>query len=70
MNMSFQSQNCITGGAGTKEWLDASAGWIVLASEATYAQDMHHRPMLSSAPLTESDIEIGRRIAKQYGLTA
>ena len=62
-------QSSMTGGAGTKEWLESIEGWTVLAYDLFYRQDVSTKPMLSSSPLTQSDIEIGRKIAQQYGLT-
>jgi len=63
----IQSRSCMTGGAGTKDWLESIAGYNVLACEPFL--DIQRKPMLSSGPLTASDIEIGRKIASQYGLT-
>ncbi len=58
-----------TGGAGTKEWLASMAGWSLIVDEPAFAQDMPRRGMLYSGPLTDSDVEIGKRIAQKYGLT-
>jgi hypothetical protein len=54
----------MSGGAGTKEWLAAIGGSIISAYEPSFIRDLYQGPMLSSGPLTDSDIEIGRRIAK------
>jgi hypothetical protein len=61
-----------SGGAGTKEWLARIGGTIVMASDLTAIcrYSFEQTSMLSSGPLTASDIEIGRKIANQYGLTA
>lgn len=69
MNRFIQSHNYKTSGAGTKDWLDTMAGYSILAYEPSYANAVERKPMLSSGPLTISDIEIGRTIADQYGLT-
>lgn len=66
-------QICQTGGAGAKEWLESIEGWTVIAYDPSYMpympmQDISHGSMLVSSPLTDNDIQIGKRIAQKYGL--
>jgi len=57
-----------SGGAGTKEWLAKIGGAVVMASDlsAICRYAFEQTSMLSSAPLTQQQIEVGQKIARKY----
>ena len=56
----------VSGEASTKEWLASIEGKVIAAYDFTVVRPTS---LLSAAPLSAAQIELGQRIARKYGLT-
>lgn len=71
ISANIQLRHFGSGAAGTKEWLASSKDIVIVATDMfVLLGEQYMQPsILSSEPLTPSQLELGKKIAKKHGLT-